>query len=381
MVDQHRFIDILGSNGVSFFAGVPDSLLNGFCKCLNEKMPVCRHVIAANEGNAVALASGYYFATNKIPLVYMQNSGMGNATNPLLSLTDKNVFSVPMILLIGWRGDPEIADWEQHKMQGEITTTLLEDMRIPYVIVDDDESKIESIIEWAVKTAAIQKSPVALVAKKNVFSFGKKDALIDESYPLNREDAIRIIVNYLPKNTIYAATTGRATRELYFLREEMGDKHSCDFLNVGAMGHASSVAMGIALANKTRPVVCLDGDAAAIMHLGAMTTMIKLGIANFMHIVLNNGAHESVGGQPSAAHLIDFTGIAKSCGYATVNGAVSTSDEIKCALETLCRENRSSFLDVRIKMGVRANLGPLRVSHKDLINELMNELSKGDSDV
>ncbi len=375
MIDQNKFIDALESNGVSFFTGVPDSLLNGFCKCLNKKLPANRHVIAANEGNAVALASGFYFATNTIPLVYMQNSGMGNAMNPLLSLADRTVFSVPMILLIGWRGDPEMSDWEQHRMQGAITTTLLKDMQIPYKIVANDESTAQENALWAIKTASVRKGPVALIAKKSVFTSGQKDALIDETYPLNREDAIKIIVGHLPKNTIYAATTGRATRELYFCREERGERHDHDFLNVGAMGHASSVAMGISLANKCRRVVCLDGDAAAIMHLGALTTISKLDIPNYTHIILNNGAHESVGGQPSAGRLIDFTGIAKGSGYATVDGVVCTEDDIKKALDILDLENKPSFLDIRIKMGARSNLGPLKVSHKDLISNLIKELS------
>lgn len=375
MINQKKFIQILQSKGVEFFTGVPDSLLNGFCKCLNDILPNDKHIIAANEGNAIALASGYYFATNTIPFIYMQNSGIGNATNPLLSLADKNVFSVPMVMLIGWRGDPRTEDWKQHKMQGEITTALLEDMNIPYRVVEDDDYKSEKIAEWAVETADEQKCPVALVAKKNVFASSKKDKLIDMSYPLSREEAIKIIINSLPKDTIYIATTGRATRELYFIREEMGVSHSCDFLNVGAMGHASSVAMGIALANKTRRVVCLDGDASAIMHLGAMTTVSKIDVPNFIHIILNNGAHESVGGQPSAGHLINFTGIAKNCGYATCDKAISSAEEIELTLDSLYSKNKPSFLDVRIKMGVRENLGPLKISHITLIKELMSELS------
>lgn len=376
MIIQEKFIETLYSEGVRFFAGVPDSYLNGFCNCLLETIPGDKHVIAANEGNAIAIATGYYFCTNTIPLVYMQNSGMGNAINPLVSLVDKHVYSVPMILLIGWRGEPEIGDHPQHRTQGEITLNLLKMLGIPYVIAEDNDEKLKEQTRWALKTAKTNKTPVALIGKKGVFASVKKTNKTDDCYPMSREEAIEIILNTLPKNTIYTATTGRTTRELYFLRERRNEGHQYDFLNVGSMGHASSVALGIAMADRNRKVVCLDGDSAALMHMGSFTMASKTVVPNMLHIVLNNGAHESVGGQPSAGHLIDFTKIAQGSGYQTLNGAATNKKELEEALRLLQETEHVAFLDVRIHKGLRGELPPLKISHERLIKDFMTELQK-----
>lgn len=375
MINQKRFLNTLQESGVRFFTGVPDSFLNGFCNYLLEIIPEDRNVIAANEGNAIAIASGYYFSTGIIPLVYMQNSGMGNTLNPLVSLADRHVYSVPMILLIGWRGEPGTElKHPQHRTQGEITLKTLEMLDIPYVIAEDNDDKLEEQIRWAVKTAKEERKQVAVIGRKGVFAGGKKANIVDDRYPLSREEAIEIILDTMPEDTVYTATTGRATREIYFLRERRGEGHQHDFLNLGSMGHASSVALGIALAKRNRNVVCLDGDSAALMHMGCFTMVSKLNVPNFLHIVLNNGAHESVGGQPSAGQLVDFTKIAEGSGYRTIGKSVETKEELERAIRELTAQEKAAFIDVRIHKGLKGELPPLDISSKELIHEMMEDL-------
>lgn len=374
MINQNFFYNQLKSNGISFFTGVPDSYLNGFCNYLVENVSEKEHIITANEGNAIGVAAGYYFATGKLPLVYMQNSGMGNAVNPLTSLVDKNVYSVPMIWLIGWRGEPGTGDWAQHILQGEITVKLPELLNIEHKILTDNEKEITELLNWACRKALEERCPVALIAPKGVLAGEKKASQPDTSYLLTREEAIKTVLECMPENTIYSATTGRATRELYFLRERSGKGHQYDFLNVGSMGHASSVALGIAISKPDRRVVTFDGDCSCMMHMGALTMVSKLNVPNFLHIVLNNGAHESVGGQPSAGFSVDFTSIARASGYKTVESYVSSEDEIINAIEYLLSSEKASFLEIRIRKGLKGKLPPLDISHEKIITALMNEL-------
>lgn len=374
MLNQSFVLETFMKNGVSFFTGVPDSYLNGFCNHLIGNTDHRSHVIAANEGNAVGIAAGHYFATGGLPLVYMQNSGMGNAVNPLVSLADENVYAVPMIWLIGWRGQPGTGDWAQHQLQGEITASLPELLHIRHGILSNDETEAEEMIRWACDIAKKESKPVALIAPKGVLAGEKKTNTPDTSYPMSREEAIEVVLDCMPKDTIYSATTGRATRELYFLRERRNESHSCDFLNVGSMGHASSVALGIAMAQPNRPVVTFDGDCACMMHMGALTMVSKLEVPHFLHIVLNNGAHESVGGQPSAGFAVDFTAIARASGYETIDTFVTEPEAIRSAIRELIGRNRAAFLEIRIHKGLRGKLPPLDISHETLINELKDEL-------
>ncbi len=364
----------LAGNEIGFFTGVPDSYLNEFCNYLLDHCPD-GNVIAANEGNAIAIAAGYYIATGKIPLVYMQNSGLGNAVNPLASLVDRHVYDVPMLLLIGWRGQPGTNDWAQHICQGAITPEILKSMNIPYRILPDDEVKAGPAVKWAVERVKQDRTTCALIVPKGVLS-GSKSNNKDAEYPLSRSEAIETVVNYLPRDVIYSATTGRASRELFFLREKRKESTMHDFLNVGAMGHTSSVALGMALARPEREFVVFDGDAAVIMHMGALTMVSKRKVPNFLHIVLNNGAHESVGGQPSAGHMIDFTQIAAACGYATMGKAVTVKEELEEACRALFAKDRAGFIEVKIHKGLDGTLPPLNLSHKEAVNGLMRELQK-----
>lgn len=375
MLDQKKVFEVLGQNGVSYFTGIPDSYLNGFC---NYALANCgdRNVITANEGNAVALAAGHYLATKEIPLVYMQNSGEGNAINPLASLVDKNVYAVPMLLLIGWRGQGDSEpNHPQHKLQGEITRSLLDILHIPYTILTDDNDEFEKAVVEAVKYCGDTRGVYAFIAPKGVMADPDKPNNLDTTYPMSREEAIEVILNHMPEDTIYLATTGRATRELFFLREKRNEIKTHDFLNVGSMGHASSVALGIALEKPDRHVVVLDGDSACMMHMGAMTMVSKVKVPNFLHVVLNNGAHESVGGQPSAGHLVDFTKVADACGYETTGKVVETEEELIAAIVKLKDCGKASFIDCRIHKGLNSKLPPIVFDHREAIDALMEELS------
>lgn len=375
MLDQKKVFKTLADHGVTFFCGVPDSYLNGFC---NYALANCgeRNVIAANEGNAVGIAAGHYFATKNIPLVYMQNSGIGNTVNPLVSLVDKDVYAVPMLLLIGWRGQGNTEpNHPQHKLQGEITPGMLELMHIPYAILTDSDDSFQCAVDKAVKYCKATRQPYALIAPKGVMAAADKPDNSDSVYPMSREEAIEVILDHMPADTVFSATTGRATRELFFLREKRNETKAHDFLNVGSMGHASSVALGIALEKPDRHVVVLDGDSAVMMHMGAMTMVSKLNVPNFMHIVLNNGAHESVGGQPSAGHLVDFTAAAEACGYATVHHPVTTETELVDAIDALKDCGRASFIDCRIHKGLSRKLPPIVFDHRQAIDAFIENLN------
>ncbi len=374
MLDQTRVFSSLEKAGVTFFAGVPDSYLNGFLTALSGKP--YPNVVCANEGNAVALAAGRYFATGEIPLVYLQNSGMGNALNPLVSLADRDVYAAPMILLIGWRGEGDTEPYHpQHKRQGAITLPLLDLMGIPYEILKSDDGAFEKTVLAAARFCREERRPFALVAPKGVMAASEKKNVTGGGYPLTREEAVEILLDLCPPDAVFCATTGRASRELFFLREKRGETKKRDYLNVGAMGHNSSVALGIALARPERRVVALDGDGAAIMHLGALTVQALAPAPNFLHVVLNNGVHESVGGVPSAGFAVDLTAIAAAAGYATAPFA-ATKEDLCAAVPRLLSAGRAAFLEIRIRKGLARPLPPIRFDHRAAIDGLMNELQK-----
>ena len=376
MLDQKLVFESLAEQGITFFTGVPDSYLNGFCNYALANMPA-RNIIAANEGNAVGIASGHYFATKETPLVYMQNSGLGNVVNPLASLADHDVYAVPMILLIGWRGQGNTEpNHPQHKLQGEITPGMLDVMHIPYSILKDDDADFRAVIEKAAAYCRENRRAYALIAPKGVMAAAEKANNVDAVYPMSREEAIAVILDQMPEDTVYSATTGRATRELFFLRERRNETKAHDFLNVGSMGHASSVALGIALEKPERHVVCLDGDSACMMHMGTLTMVSKLDVPNFLHVVLNNGAHESVGGQPSAGHKVDFTKIAEACGYATTGKAVETEQELIDAIAALKDCGKAAFIDCRIHKGLNSKLPPIIFDHREAIDALIADLNE-----
>lgn len=375
MVDLKQLFEALDKKSVKFFTGVPDSLLNNFCLYLVENIPDGRHVMAANEGNAIAIAAGNYMATGNIPVVYMQNSGIGNATNPLLSLTHDCVYGIPMILVIGWRGDPAINDHAQHKKQGELTPVLMKDMDIPYEILDDENTVVDKFA-WAVEKAKDISSPVALIAKKAILTEKVKKQDYPESKLMNREEAVSAVVDVLGDDAIYLGTTGRATREVHEQLKEHGIGEGHEWQNVGSMGHVSSVGLGIALAKPEQNVVVFDGDAAAVMHLGAFATNCRYKAGNLIHIVLNNGVNESVGGQPSAGYVVNLTEIADACGYRTLGHAVETKEELQAILKDYKKEELPLFIDVHVRQGIRSDMPKLNIDHKAQKLALMETLKK-----
>ncbi|WP_367362469.1 thiamine pyrophosphate-binding protein [Mesotoga sp.] len=270
MIDQEEFYKLMKDGGIEFITGVPDSLLNDFCSYVQTNLSSKNHVIAANEGNAIALAAGYHLSTGTVPLVYMQNSGLGNAINPLTSLVNDEVYGIPMILLVGWRGSPDVNDWAQHKLPGHLTPKLLECMNIPFLTLEDNSSSFESL-KWAIETAREKKSPVALLAKKGVLAKEKKEQPLpgESEYTMNREEAIKCVIDNTPEDTVFVATTGRATRELHELRKASGESHRFDFLKCGSYGTYFFDSYWLGFSSKNRLIVWLDGDASTIMHLGA----------------------------------------------------------------------------------------------------------------
>ena len=314
MVNVDIFVSALKLVGVDFFTGVPDSLLKSFCAYITDNCGD-NHVIAANEGGAVGLAAGHYLATGNPALVYMQNSGQGNAVNPLASLADPDVYSIPMVLLVGWRGEPGVKDEPQHVKQGKVTVSLFETLGIPTEILPDDDESAADVTRKMVEKAKTESRPVALIVRKGLFAEYKLQNKKPDIAALPREQAIEEILKSLPADAVVVSTTGMISREVYETRERLGQDHSRDFLTVGSMGHAIMIAIGIAKAQPKRRVFCLDGDGASIMQMGNMAIAGQSGCANLTHIVLNNAAHDSVGGQPTVGGSIDLSAIAASCGY------------------------------------------------------------------
>ena len=356
MIRPQFFYELLKENGTGFFTGVPDSLLKSFCAYLTDTAGSKNHIIAANEGCAVGLAAGHYFATGRVPLVYMQNSGLGNTVNPLLSLADREVYSVPLLLVIGWRGEPNVHDEPQHIKQGRVTCSLLDAMEIPYCILSDEEAEAKVQLEKVYSHIKASSSPYAVVVRKGIFDSYKLKT--NEAVPaeMNREEAIEKIVLNAPSNACFVSTTGMASRELYELRDKHGQGHAKDFLTVGSMGHASQIALGIALTKEDKTVFCIDGDGAAIMHLGGLTAIGSQRPKNMVHIVLNNGAHDSVGGQPTVGRKINLCAVAQACGYDKVV-SVKTLEELQSRLKELCTNSGSVFIEVLMSKGARADLG------------------------
>ena len=350
------FYDQLASHGVEFFTGVPDSLLKEFCLCIDDFIPRDKHIITANEGNAVALAAGYYLAQKSLPLVYMQNSGLGNAVNPLLSLCDPDVYSIPMLLMIGWRGEPGVKDEPQHAKQGKVQLKLLESMDIPYEIISKDDDQFEMKISSIVETAKNENRPAVLLIKKGTFEKYSKEIKKFDDQRMKREKTLEIVLENLDDNAIMVSTTGKTSREIFEIREKRGQSHEQDFLTVGSMGHCSSIALGIALAKPHRQVVCIDGDGAMLMHLGSLTSIASLKLKNFRHILVNNEVHESVGGQETAAKNLDLSAIVEAMGSSKTFKA-KTPTELKANITDFMECVGPSFLEVKIRPGSREDLG------------------------
>lgn len=375
MVDPKEFFDALIANGVGFFAGVPDSLLKDFCACVSENSTGGRHLITANEGAAIACAAGYHLATGGTGLVYMQNSGLGNAINPLVSLADPDVYQIPMLLVIGWRGEPGMKDEPQHVKQGRITTALLDTIGVPYEVIDGAAAGVGSVVARACAAVKTTGRAYAFLVREGTFGeYRERSAAAPEKYPLSREDAVKAVVDSLSDRDIVVSTTGKASRELYEYRAALKQGHGKDFLTVGSMGHCSQIALGIALHKSDVRVFCLDGDGAAIMHMGSLAVTGVKAPGNFRHIVVNNGAHDSVGGQKTVGFEIDLAKIAEACGYKPACRAESMK-ELLDALGRMASSKGPSFLEIRVSPGARRDLGRPKEAPVDNKRAFMEALS------
>ncbi|ADH86540.1 phosphonopyruvate decarboxylase [Desulfurivibrio alkaliphilus] len=369
MISPRAFHQALAATGVNFFTGVPDSLLKEFCAYIDAALPPAQHLPAANEGTAIGIAAGVHLATGEVPLIYMQNSGLGNAVNPLLSLADPEVYGMPLLLLVGWRGEPGLKDEPQHVKQGRVSPAMLEAMEIPYrVLGPEDAASAADLVSDLVAQAKDRSGPVAILVRKKTFakSEAKRPATSPNADLLRREEAVEAVTAALPAAATVVATTGHISRELYEQRLRANQDRAGDFLTVGSMGHSSQIALGLALADGRNPVVCLDGDGAALMHLGGLATIGATGKANspehgrplnYLHVVLNNGEHGSVGGQPTVAMEISLTDIARGCGYRAVHGPLSGEAEIRRAVADLLAQPGPRFLEIRVRSAPRADLG------------------------
>lgn len=376
MIEALEFFEILKNNEIDFFTGVPDSTLKHFCSLLDDNAPANNHIISSNEGAAIALATGYYLATNKIPLVYMQNSGLGNAVNPLTSLVDREVFGIPILLLIGWRGEPGKKDEPQHLKQGKITLNLLETLEIPFAVLDGSIEHIKKTISKAKSFMRSESHPYAIVVSGDTFE--KYKSIHDGTgnrYECTREQVIKTIVDYLDHNDFIISTTGKTSRELFEYRALKQQGHQNDFLTIGSMGHCSMIALGIALQKSNKNIYCIDGDGSIIMHMGNLTIIGQHAKNNIRHILINNGVHDSVGGQPTVGFHIDFQMIAKACGY-TLTLKAESYEEIKKTIAILKSSKGPAFLEIRVTKGSRANLGRPTLTPRENKESYMEALKK-----
>lgn len=374
MITPEFFIEKLRAEGINFYAGVPDSLLKNVCAYITDHFDAAHNIIAANEGAAVGLAAGHYLATGNAGCVYMQNSGEGNAINPLASLTDKEVYNIPLLLLIGWRGKPGVHDEPQHVKQGKITTALLNVMGINYDVLSKEEDKAAKQIEKAVE-AIRNKEVYALVIEKDTFEDYKLQNVEQNDLTLGREEAVQTVAAALGDKDCIVSTTGMISRELFEYRAAIGQGHERDFLTVGSMGHASQIALGIALEQPERRVWCFDGDGAAIMHLGSMAIVASKAPKNYVHVVFNNGAHDSVGGQPTVGLKIDLPAVAQAVGYKS-NFSVDNKADLNAVLDKAKGATGPILLEVKVKKGNRKDLGRPTTTPVQNKEALMKFLSK-----
>lgn len=331
MIDPILFLKLCKDNGFNTFYGVPDSTLKHFCTAATEDTDL-QHTICVNEGAAIGTAIGYHLSTSSVPVVYMQNSGLGNAVNPLTSLVAEEVYSIPMLLVIGWRGEPGVKDEPQHAFQGVITPSMLDNLKIEHAVIDRD-SDIEAELQKAGAFFKDNNRPYALLIKKGTFEAYAAKPDTPKKYPLSRQQTIECIVQAQAADNVIVSTTGMASRELFHIRKEKRIPHSTDFLTVGGMGHASSIALGVAANAPNKKVICLDGDGACLMHLGSLATIGSSGISNLLHIVINNGEHGSTGGQPTVSRKVDLCAIAKACGYSEAV-RIESEEELNAHLES-----------------------------------------------
>tara|TARA_B100001142_G_scaffold330015_1_gene395646 strand:- start:1204 stop:2340 length:1137 start_codon:yes stop_codon:yes gene_type:complete len=349
--------NILKKNGVEFYTGVPDSTIKDFCFYLEEVVPSNNHIIAANEGNSIGIATGYHLSSGKIPFVYMQNSGLGNAINPLTSLADETVFSIPMIIMIGWRGEPGTKDAVQHQKDGEIQEQLLKALKIPYQILSLDNDKLESQITLSIETSRTNSSPFVILVRRNSFDKFIHDEKQNQVLfsDMSREYALSNIYDKIEKNAIIVSTTGKISRELNEIKTKSSSKLERELMVVGSMGHASSIALGVSINSPEHQLYCIDGDGSIIMHMGIMATVGKYSTSNFKHILINNFSHDSVGGQSSNSEVVNFSYLSKSFSYKNFF-QISKKSDFNSVFDDFLNSPAPSLLEIIVNKGARSDL-------------------------
>lgn len=356
MIACENFFEILKDNDLTFFTGIPDSTFKDLMKYLADNdSKELKNIVPCNECEAIALASGYHLATNKIGVVYMQNSGLGKAVNPLTSLCDPDVNSIPILLMIGWRGEPGKIDAPQHKKMGKITLPLLETLKIPYIILEPNLSVIKKELDKALSYCKESKGPYAFVFRRGFFKDYQMKFKKSNNYTLITKEVIQLIMDNLNHDEIIVSTTGYITRELYECRESRKKDHHKSFYNVGSMGCASSIGLGIALQKPKKRVIIVDGDGAAIMQMGAFTTIGKNSPSNFVHIILDNEAHESTGGQPTNSPNVDFVKVALASNYKWAVRVENTEDLLK-SIDSIKNRKGPILILIKIKLNSRSEL-------------------------
>jgi phosphonopyruvate decarboxylase len=356
---------------LKYFTGVPDSTFKGWISFLESGEGDFQHRVAANEGAAVGHAAGYHLATGKVPVVYMQNSGLGNCVNPLTSLANSAIYGIPMVLMVGWRGEPGQKDEPQHAQMGKILEPLLNVLDIPFVILEAGSADVQ--IREMKEQAVQESSPVALVIRKGLFQSFGGGSKPGERKGMSREEALEQVLDSLKGNEIFVGTTGKTSRELFELRAKRGQGHGCDFYTVGSMGHASAIAMELALQMPRRDIYLLDGDGAVIMHMGTLGTIGSYQPSNLHHILLDNQCHESTGGQPTVSEALDFKKIALGNGYQSVE-CCHTPSELAMAMASKVVGPR--MVVVGIRPGSRSDLGRPTTSPRENKVNLMRGLSQ-----
>lgn len=376
MIKPQKIFDLLKDNDIDFFTGVPDSLLKEFCSYITDNTDTKNHIIAANEGNSVALAAGYHLATNKIGLVYMQNSGMGNTINPILSLIDEDVYKIPVFFFIGWRGETGKKDEPQHVTQGKLSEKILDTIGMGYSVLSDNFEEAKVQIEEAIKKMKLTNKPYAMLIRKNTFEkYTLKNKKIND-FDLTREETLDILLKNLIGDEIIVSTTGKTSRELFELREKYNQGHEKDFLTVGSMGHTSSIALGLSIGAPNKKIICIDGDGSMLMHMGAIAINANHASNNFKYIVINNGSHESVGGQPTICLDFNVSDVGKVTGFQKIYTVTKKEDLEKNIIEFLNCDTKA-MLEIKVKKGSREDLGRPTIKPVDnKINFMNNILNK-----
>ena len=369
----YRLLSELENMGITTIAGVPDSTLKQFCDGIQTYEGGMEHYVTANEGAAVGVAIGSFLATGKPACVYMQNSGIGNAVNPLASLANKDVYGIPMLFIVGWRGEPGVKDEPQHVFQGKITCELFATLQVPYQVVDKETTEEEMLTILAqAKKVLDNNEQFALIVKKGTFE--KADPFVWENgNTIGREEVLGRILEMLPTDAAIVSTTGKISRELYEQSDRIFGHHNHIFMTVGGMGHASMIALGLAKKRPDKKVVCIDGDGAALMHMGAIPFIAQQAPENFYHIIINNQAHESVGAMPTGCQGTDFAKIAETAGYVKTL-KIMALDEVQTALESVITEKGPVLVEILVSLDSRADLGRPKESARENKESFMNML-------